>query len=201
MRYIFFAIILVCSSCSITIESRKKALPNEAVQTLDQLASGTLVVRVPTQGKKIAFLKEAMARTSDQKKRGQYAALVKQAIQEDQTQFQTISTSFERHYSFSKYAFVPDSLYKNFLRGERNVFIKTDTDKVFTDTIPGEFFVWLTLEHKNQFGLFAKEGVRLPDPLPWRKNTFLAGFKRWLTPEKYIDSQVRWLQQKLTSIR
>lgn len=201
MRYFFFAIILVCSSCSITIQSRKKAIPEEAIQTLTQLASGTLVVRIPTQGKKVAFLKEAMARTSDQKKKSQYAAMLQQALQEDQTQFQTINESFGRHYTFSNYVFVPDSLYKNFLRGERNVFIKPGTTHVLTDTIQGEFFVWLTLEHRNQFGLFAKEGVRLPDPLPWRKNTFLAGFKRWFTPEKYIDSQVKWLQEKLTSIR
>jgi hypothetical protein len=200
MKNILFALVIGCISTNVPILSGQNALPDEGQLALSQLASGTIVVRVPTQGKKIAFLNQSIAKTTDSRRKKQYLSLLEEAKLEDRQRFSAIARSFERHFTFTNYAFVPDSLYRDFLAGKKDVFLREGKAAPHEEVIRGTIFVWLELENKNQFGLFTKEGTRLPDPLPYRRNTFLSGFKRWFIPEKYIDAQVRWLQRKLSSL-
>ncbi len=201
MKYTALVFLILCSSCSVRNSADRWAAAGNARDILQRFKEGTLVVRVPTQGKKRAYLRQALSqKQAGSPERIRFAAMLETARAEDELRFERISSAFHEFYTFSRVAFVPDSLYGAFLQGRKNVFVENAQAEPVTKDVGNDVYLWLALDHELQFGLFQYPGNRLPDPLPYRKNSFLPAFKRWLTPEKYIDNQVKWLQERLTSL-
>ena len=201
MKYGILVFLFFLGSCSMQNYKDRLTADENARQLLQRFKSGTLVVRVPTQGKKIAYLSQALAQLpAGSSNRKRFSSMLETARSEDQLRFEWLSSAFQEFYTFSRVVFVPDSLYGAFLQGRKNVFLESAQAETVTKDVGNDVFLWLALDHDIQFGLFQYPGNRLPDPLPFRKNTFLPAFKRWLIPRKYIDNQVKWLQERLISL-
>jgi len=174
-------------------ESKKKSFTSET----------SLLVRIPVFGKKINFLTQSLAKSNlNPKVRASFEKQLQTTIQENKEYFDLLSKGFAEKYATTKVYFVPDSLFKEFNAGRKDVFLN-DNNKI-DPNIKGPTEDYLLMIQGNsieQLLLVDKEGYRLEKPFPYKKNTFLPAFKKLLDNEKYIQSQIEWFDKKLTEIK
>lgn len=143
----------------------------EAIRLVKDLKTGTLIVQIPTERRKSEVMLKMISSEKDAAKK----ALKQQEYYEFKKELsiiqKTLITSIQTDYSFSKYAFVPDSLIKTFKTGIReNVFINEEFK--FVNNIEFEdagSFLYLR-SHRDFDDLFfhKEDGSFAPKPFPYQ---------------------------------
>lgn len=165
--------------------------------TIQRLQSQGLVVRVPTQSKKIKVLKEIIG--SGSKNASSAQKKLSQTIKEDSTRFSNIFTAMKDNYKVTKYVFVPDSLYRRFLDNASNVFLSEDMQLIDIQGINRKDIFLMSFTDKDQFILTNEDGYVFDAPLPYKKSIFLNSIKRVFNLKKYLATQIKYFETKIKS--
>ncbi len=161
-----------------------------------------IVVRVPTQGKKIKYLASRISQPGiSPKMAGEYSQLLLKAKSEDAAHFNLIQQSFETYFKWSEVYFIPDSLYKDFLAGSKNVCLSSVGKLMENIAPPSDYLMISTPNNPDQLVLTDKETHRLPKPYPYKRNTFLPAFKKLFNKKNYLETQIKYFNEKLFLVR
>lgn len=176
----------------------------EKIEKKPVFTSGTaLLVRVPVFGKKINYLTQALAKPDlNPKARASFEKQLEATITENKVYFDIITEGFKTNYTSSEVYFVPDSLFKEFNAGRRDVFLNENNE--IDPSIKGpkdDYLLMIQGNSVEQLLLVDKNGHQLDQPFPHKRNTFLPAFKKFFEREKYMSKQIAWFNKKLTEIK
>lgn len=191
-----FILLTILSACTRTVYVTQPLTEEKS----DRSASIVLVVRVPTQGNKIRYYKKLLTDKPTAKVDPVYIkSQLEKTIRQDSVYLDILKTGFKTHFFAAPVYYVPDTAYKAFLAGARNVFLGS-TNMVETEIkmASPHFFVLMQNQNADQLILTDKDGYRLPEPLPYKKNTFLPAFKKLINKRAYIHNQIKWFNEKLS---
>ena len=183
-------------------------LPNinqeEKIEKKPVLTSETaLLVRVPVFGKKINYLTQTLAKSNlNAKTRASLEKQLATTITENDAYYDILTDGFKTSFTFSDVFFVPDSLFKEFNAGRRDVFLNENNE--IDPNIKGPKDDYLLMIQGNsieQLLLVDKDSHQLEKPFPYKRNTFLPAFKKIFEREKYMSKQIAWFNKKLTAIK
>jgi hypothetical protein len=187
-------------SCNPPLKLKTHTLP-EAQKMAKALKSQALVVRIPTQGKKINFLRSAIRNTSlDPRTLRRYEKLLDDALESDREYLSMIDSIFNVSYSVTPVFFVPDSSFREFKAGSDKVFVDGTGSLISGQSIPESYLLLLTDDNKYKFRLFNQEGYRLPRIMPHKRDAFLPYMQILWQKEKYVADQVVYFQTRLSEI-
>jgi hypothetical protein len=198
--YLFYICVVFCFvGCNPGFLDLSKSANLQATQEANKLHQSTLIVRVPSQGNKIRFLKSAITNPKTTSSNVvKYKKLLDETMTENKDHYDILIQGFKTNYTFSAVLFMPDSLYKSFIRGNRNVFLNesNEIDNQMICECKNYFFI---SHEKNNDVLVLKnsDDQKLLSPFPYKKNTFLPSFKRLFDQEKYIHNQIKWFDEQL----
>ncbi|MEZ4911257.1 MAG: hypothetical protein R2774_10390 [Saprospiraceae bacterium] len=151
-----------------------------------------IIIRVPTNGKKIKALKSFIAQDQNNVKLKE--VLIK-SLQEDSIRFALLNGIFENELNSVKKYFVPDSLYSAFLDGRDRVFLNNVGGLVSFPNVERQEIFLMSLTEKDQFLLTDAFGNRLHDALPYKKSIFLNSIKRVFNYKKFLITQVKYFEK------
>lgn len=140
-----------------------------AMSIWEGLKDGYLIVQIPTYGQKEKLLKSLATTTKDERKRSEFQKAYETAVVELGNSQIELFKGIEQHYSFSKYAFIPDTLIHEFRQGGRkNVLINSNHDFVDID-IPSDATILILRDRRDfdDLNLFNLDGTTLPRPFPF----------------------------------
>jgi len=196
------------TKAGIEIYNTSDKIPNinqeEKIEKKPILSSETaLLVRVPVFGKKINYLTQALDKPNlNPKARASFEKQLKITITENKAYFDIITEGFKTNYTSSEVYFVPDSLFKEFNAGRRDVFLNENNE--IDPSIKGpkaEYLLMIQGNSVEQLLLVDKNGNQLEKPFPYKKNTFLPAFKKLFDKENYMSKQIAWFNKKLNEIK
>jgi hypothetical protein len=170
-------------------------------QSAEVKPSITVIVRIPTFANKINYLQAQtqLPDLSPKVKKKQMDALTK-TKQDRDAYFSTLYTGFINYFHACEVLFMPDSLYKRYLNGDRNVFI-SPTGQLFDKAITTDSVFYIIQSNNiHQLLLTNKSGQKLSKPWPYKKNTFLPAFKQLWQQKEFIFDQIRWFDKKISTI-
>ncbi len=157
-----------------------------------------VVVRIPTHGKKINYLKSTIAQSSTlQQTKNKLKGELQKSVEKDQKNFAMIHNGFRKSFDWSEVYFVPDTMYRKFKSGGREVFVSQSGTSLDSLDIGHDYYLILINQDSEQLLLCDKNGNRLPSPYPYKKNTLLPAFKKIFNKEKYINDQIKYLNDHL----
>lgn len=196
---LFFSFIII-SSCNPPLKLSVEGLPN-ARKMAKALENQSMVVRIPTQGKKIQFLSNALKNGDlDDKTKSNYQKLMEEAIVSDKTYLLAIDSIFRVNYKITPVFFVPDSSFRSFKAGARNVFVDGNGHLIPHPDFTNDYLLLLTDDNKYKFKLFDKDGYRLPNFMPYKRDAFLPFFQILLQKDKYIADQIIYFDSRLNEL-
>ena len=196
------------TKAGLEIYNNSDKMPNimqeEKIEKKPMLTSETaLLVRVPVFGKKINYLTQALAKPNlNPKARASFERQLETTITENQAYFDILMDGFKTNYTSSQVFFVPDSLFKQFNAGRRDVFLNENNE--IDPSIKGpqdDYLLMIQGNSVEQLLLVDKDGYRLDKPFPYKRNTFLPAFKKLFEREKYMSKQIAWFDKKLKEIK
>ncbi len=162
-----------------------------------------LIVRIPVFAPKIKYLRSIL---SDPKtNQASKSAIQKQldkTLDDNKTYFDLIHDGFSKEFFAKEVLFLPDSLFKSFIAGEKTGFLNKngELDTSLQCDAKYSFFI-ITGKDSDQL-LFVDEDLNPAGfPFPYKKNTFLPAFKKLLDKEKYIQKQISHFNKKLLLIK
>lgn len=167
------------------------------IDIVEKLKKQGIIVRIPTNGKKIKTLRSLVLQNPENTK---LQKLLDNAIDEDRNRYDRVTSLMSQHFHSVVTYFVPDSLYRNFLDGESHVFLDQNARLENTPNIERKDIFLLSLSDKDQFLLTDADGNRLPDPLPYKKSIFLNSLKRVFFYEKYLITQVEYFDMSIKKL-
>lgn len=176
----------------------------EKIEKKPFLSSETaLLVRVPVFGKKITYLTQALAKPNlNPKTKASFEKQLETTITENKAYFDILIDGFKTNYTSSQVFFVPDSLFKQFNAGRRDVFLNENNEIDPSIKGPvGDYLLMIQGNSVEQLLLVDKNGYRLDKPFPYKRNTFLPAFKKLFEREKYMSKQIAWFNKKLKEIK
>lgn len=176
---------------------------SSAVQSAQSLQSAGLVVRVPTQQNKLKYLTSQLnTKSLSTISRQNIENLLNETLRENEEHLSDLVAGFSDYWDVSKVYFVPDSLFKSFVAGSRNVFLNVENNgRSITDiAIPNGYFLMLHETDKTKLILVNGKGERLDAPFPYKKNVFFPAFKKIMNKKKYVHDQIKWLNNKIEQL-
>ncbi|MBC7884519.1 MAG: hypothetical protein H7X99_03545 [Saprospiraceae bacterium] len=203
INYTFLSLIVFllssCSRSSLYSGDEKSML---AAEQAAKMENSCLVFRVPVQAGKIRYLKNALSNSQlTPAKTTSLKSQLASTIKTNNDYYALIRSGFTAHFDATQVYFVPDSLFKAFEGGKKDVFLNENNQVDPTiQCLTDEYFLMIQSEHAEQFLLVNKNGNRLDSPFPYKKNTFLPGFKRLLSKKKYMHNQIKWFNEKLIDL-
>ncbi len=172
-----------------------------AQKSAHELKSQALVVRIPTQGRKINFLKQAITNPElDNKVRVKYERLLKEAMDSDREYLVMLDKLFNDYYNVTPVYFVPDSSFIAFKGGNHDVFIDSNGQGIPRPQIETNYLLLLTEDSRYKFKLFNRDGYKLPPHMPHKKDAFLPFLKVLLEKEQYVADQIIFFNTRLKEI-
>lgn len=161
-----------------------------------------IVVRVPTYTGKINFLSKQMHNPElSLQKKAKFQNSLNKTIEKRNDYFNLIKNGFNSYFKTCEVYYIPDTLYKEHLDGNSNVFIN-DSAEIQSLNTEGKKFIYI-LQGKDEYQLLLtdRDGNKLQKPWPYMKNTFLAAFKLLLDKEAYINNQIRYFDEKIAKLK
>jgi hypothetical protein len=197
MKYTFY--FFVFTICILSCRSYDLNQLRDTAALAQEVKKSPIVVRIPTQGKKIAYLKAKLATgILNDKVRKEYKEELAVTVTEDNAYVAILDSAFHHLFTFSKQVyFVPDSLYMAFKNGSKKVFWEQGRIIEKPEFDHSKYFQILGgSNNKEQLHLVDQYGARLPKPLPYRKqiNNYVRLFKR----NEYIEKQIQFYNFQLT---
>lgn len=159
------------------------------------------VLRYPVYASKTSFLKkQAYNEELSDKQREKYMKLLNSTIDDNYDYFQLISSAFNEYFNFDELYFLPDSTFKSFQAGKDVSLISKNLTEVKSQNICNDYMLFITGDDRDRFYLVDKNQIVLSEPFPYKKNTFLAVFKKLLNRQSFIENQVKYFSEKLEEI-
>lgn len=159
----------------------------------------TLIVRVATQSKKIAFYQE-LYNSGDYTKQDAYKAKIATYQKEDDDYISSLKEIFQQEYSATPVLFVKDSAFKDLL-SDKEITAYTHKDSTTLRRTDQQFLFFVNQDDKYEFILVDAYLNRLPQPWPYKKRIWLPSFKKLFSSHGVIRSQVKWLQKKMEEFK
>jgi hypothetical protein len=184
-------------SCSKKISGA--SLKPETAAVYEHFKKSTLVVRIPTRGKKISVLESRLANVSDPGDRDKLRKTIEDAISDDNLFFDQVRSAFTKHFTFIPVVYIPDSLYAAFLIGDNTVFYDKDRRRYTVDNFDREkYYTIIQAQQKEQLRMVDKFNLPVPAPLPYRKklNKFLELSDR----QSFLNKQVYFFNRRLKEL-
>jgi len=199
-RVLYFFLFISLLACNPPLKLQEDQLIG-ARNSAKTLKSQSLVVRVPTHGRKINALRETLNNPKvDDRSKIKYEKMLNEVVASDKEYLSLIEGIFRTHYDITPVFFVPDSSYRAFKSGSKNVFIDGNGILISNPKITDDFLLLLTDDSPYKFKLFNSEGKRLPRHMPYKRDAFLPFLKVWLEKEKYVADQIIFFNDRLTEI-
>lgn len=161
-----------------------------------------VIMRVPVFGPKIKYLKSILSdtRTNNTSKSAIQKQLDK-TLEENKKYIELIQRCFSKEFFAKEVLFLPDSLFKSYIAGEKSGFLNRngELDTAFQCDAKYPFFI-ITGKDTDQLLFVDNELNPAGFPFPYKKNTFLPGLKKLLDREKYIRKQISHFNKDLLLI-
>ncbi|MDF1696325.1 MAG: hypothetical protein P1U56_10850 [Saprospiraceae bacterium] len=175
-KYLVILVILVLASCSRSFyfdTTENEYNEAEAIEIIKGLKKGTLLVQLPCERRKLEVMKKVVAAEKDLDKKA-----IKQKELDDYQMFLKniqleIINNFHTKYSFSKFAFIPDTLVKSFKNGVRNnLFVNSSLEIIDDVPIADDELVLFLRSHRDYdyFYFHKMDGSYPPKPFPYNTN-------------------------------
>ena len=161
-----------------------------------------LIVRIPVFASKIKYLKSILSDSkTSQASKSVIQKQLDKTLDDNKKYFELIQSSFSKEFFARDVLFLPDSLFKSFIAGEKTGFInkKGELDSSLQCDAQYSFFI-ITGKDSDQLLFVDRDLNPAGFPFPYKKNTFLPAFKKLLDREKYIQKQISHFNQKLLLI-
>ena len=182
------------------------AIPFSAIhQTLSstnsQKDATLLIVRVFTNNNKITYLKNKLdtGSTSDKEKisiQNQY----EEALDSRNVYIHRLTNGFKEHFTVCDILFIPDTLFKDHLNGDVVTFTNTTGQTISSIQKYNKIMYMLYDDDEYKILLHDSDGNAMKSPWPFRKNTIFPTIKRLINKNNYLDSQIKWFDEKLTKL-
>lgn len=157
-----------------------------------------IVVRLATQSRKIDFLRSELSKSNISQSHSQrLQAQLDNAVNDDKAYLAYVKEAFDKHFSWSRVYYVPDSLFKSFRAGVKNVCLGQNNIPDPDLAPPDDYLLVTALDPREKLILTDRDGIRLSQPYPYRKNIIFPAFRRIINKRKFIESQVTYLNEKL----
>lgn len=192
-------VLFICVFLSFGLQSQGSVKANSKRSFADVVQNACYIVRVPVSAVKIKYYEEKIAqRGLSNEVRQRYEKDLSETLEENKAYINLLQASFTSHFSLGNVYFLPDSSYKSFVAGQRTGFINQAgaLDKSITCPHDENYFL-ISGKYKEQLLFLDQHLHKLDPPFPYKKNTFLPIFKLVLNRKKYIESQVKYLDNKL----
>ncbi|MFZ1748814.1 MAG: hypothetical protein WAU01_01420 [Saprospiraceae bacterium] len=202
MKYLFVCILLgMVMGC----QRNATVSPQKASEIFNakviHLKTYGVVIRIPTQSKKVAFLKSQVGKTGlSAKEKQKINDQITSILSEDQRVLSSILDAFKRNFKSVHFHYIPDTSYKVWLDDE-NIPILDSVGTPVTTGVPSQNYLLISRRADvNQWICTDVYGNKLPEPFPYRKNIFFPAFKRLFDPDKYLEDQILWFNDRLTDV-
>ena len=201
MKYfpILLSIIFLILACSKNVVITSDTEIGDPIQHANKLHNSNLIVRVPTQSKKIKYYESLLSNKSlSEKVKINYAKLNEGFRVQDSIYFENLAIGFNRYYTFSSIYYVQDTDFKLFIEGSREVFVRPHFDEnQILECECNEYYIMTVERETNQFILTNSNLQKLQAPFPHKKSTFLSSFKKIIDLNTYIHNQIKWFNENL----
>ena len=131
------------------------------------------------------------------KKRNGFLKIKKETEQQRDKYFSLVYEAFNTYYTATEVYFVPDTLYKNLLRGETIVYTSTAREITHIDLKNKKTMFMIQGRDEYQLLLTNQEHMRPEFPWPYKKGTFLGAIKSLINKKSYIKEQVSWFDKEM----
>ncbi len=164
----------------------------------DSIRNVVIVMRIPTYNAKIKYLDAQISKKDiSAKKRNGFLKIKKETEQQRDKYFSLVYEAFNTYYTATEVYFVPDTLYKNLLRGETKVYISTAREITHIDLKNKKTMFMIQGRDEYQLLLTNQEHMRPEFPWPYKKGTFLGAIKSLINKKSYIKEQVSWFDKEM----
>lgn len=180
--------------------SAQKSFEKTAFTEAARLKNGVLIVRFPVYAPKIRFLKNKLNASSSEKIRAKIKKQLQEVYDLNEYKFRLLDSIMEKEFRFTRVVYMPDSLYKSFLNGNRIVFLNSEGVIDSNISIGEDYYLMISGIHDDQWVL-VDEHLNIPEPpFPHRIIVFLSGIRRVFAREKYYQIQIKGFNKKLSKL-
>ena len=172
------------------------------INPADRWKDACLIVRIPVFGPKIKYLKSVLSNPeTSQSSRSAVQKQLNITIDENKRYFDLIHAGFNNEFSAKEVFFLPDSLFKSYMAGEKTGFLNKngELDTTLHCNSDNTFFI-IAGKDIDQLWFVDRDLNPAGFPFPYKKNTFLGAFKKLLDKEKYVHNQISYFNEKLLLI-
>jgi len=196
-RAIFFGFLISIYNLKL---SAQKPINQTAITEASRLKNGVLIVRFPVFAPKIRFLKNKLNSPNAFKSKEKIQKQLQEVYELNDFKFQLLYSIMEKEFNFTRVVYMPDSLYKSFLDGNKSVFINKDGSLDSSISISENYYLLISGTHDDQWVMVDKH-LNIPEsPFPHRILVFLSGIRRVFAREKYYQMQIRGFNKKLSRL-
>jgi hypothetical protein len=173
------------------------------ISAADKWKNACLIVRIPVFGPKIKYLKSVLSNPeTSQSSRSTAQKLLHTTIDENKKYFDLVRKGFDKEFSAKEVYFLPDSLFKSYMAGEKTGFLNKNGElDTSLDCYSDNTFFIITGKDIDQLSFVDRDLNPAGFPFPFRKNMFLGAFKKLLDKEKYMHKQISYFNEKLLLIK
>lgn len=163
-----------------------------------QLHNHTLVVRFSTYAPKLRYLKNSLLNSNDEKASNALQKEISALEINNQERLYYLKNALEEEYKFSKFLIMPDSLYKSFINGTKNVFFNDQFEIDSSINLEGKiYYMLINGSNEDQWILVNQDLRQIDRPFPYKATVFMSGLRRVLFPDEYYKRQLRQLNSRL----
>ncbi len=194
---LFVIIVLFGSSCAKKLTYA--ALTDDQLGVYNDIKQSYLVVRIPTQGRKIKVLKERLATTTNGKILQNLRSEIQRAEDEDKEFSQELMSAFHGYYTFTPFVFVADTLFKRFLDGDNSVFLdRKGKQTEIKDFNRDKYYLILQGAQKEQLRFMDKYSQ--PTPIVPIYKHILSKIRELQNRQRFMQRQVNHFDTRLKYI-
>jgi len=161
-----------------------------------------LIVRIPVNAPKIRYLRNAISdpKINRKSKSALQIQLIK-TLDENKIYFDLIQNGFNKKFFAKEVYFLPDSLYKSYMAGEKTGFLNKNNELDSSiECYSRQTYFIITGKDADQLLFVDRDLNKADSPFPHKKNTFLPAFRKLINKQGYINSQIEYFNEKLLSI-
>ncbi|MCZ2102267.1 MAG: hypothetical protein LC107_12110 [Chitinophagales bacterium] len=172
---------------------------NEPISLRSSDPDFCVIVRYPVHANKLNHLKQQLNNPNiSEKSKKSFEKLYTNTINENSDNFNLLFQTFETHFKYTEFYFLPDSSFKAFSAHPNGLFVNQNEaiDPQLTCS-KSHYYLIINGKDEDQFLFVTPDLVRAPDPLPYKKSIFLPAFKKIFNRPGYLATQVKYFNDEL----
>lgn len=160
-----------------------------------------VIVRLQVSGNKINFLKSKLNESLSENARNNVQEQLNETLEDNASYFKLLAHTFDSLFTIAPVYYLPDSSYRRFMAGQKGLFYNKHGQPDPSLSCDGrETFFIIAGKDRDQL-LFVNASLHKMDkPFPYKKSVFLPSFKKILNLKGYLAAQVKYFNQKLSTI-